>query len=415
MNLTDGFMESSTTRLLRMLFIITFLALIPSAYVQAQSNLERGIYEAYKKATAEAAAKEKRARKNANAETEKIEKAQAEARAKAEERARAAAAEAERIRKEEQFKASKAELMNSLQGLGSSSKSGSGYSSGLRGLSSDGGSNNSRSSYSSGLRGMAGEHASGENRTYLNSGLRGLSSENKNNNQSSYSSSSQGLSSETSGSNYSSKTSNPTTFQAKSSYESTRENSSAILKRTEPASKKVASRSHYTSSSGYAQYVADVEPEPIYFHSTEANFFRIGSPEPQDKSLDDFIDAFEQKVDVWKENGGHEVLAIVGEQITTFARVAVSASSVIGSQIMKLVEIVSDAKDLNNLETNIVNNSIDAYKKAAVTQNPRYVDEALQDIQQKVDQYADKKIGIRNGAKQTTSNLAEAWTRSRMR
>lgn len=355
----------------RGLFLITIVIsfFLPTyAHAQDLSGLEREILR-QNRARAEEAARA-RAAENEAARVRAEENARAEAKKAAEQRARIEArklaVERERIRKE-QFTADKEALKNSMRGIetaGSTSR----FSSGLRGLSSNDGNN----SHNKGLKGLSAGEVTKNNSTDL-------------------------------------------AGPPNSSYKSTRENSSAPLKRAEPASKKVASRSHYTSSSGYAQYVADVEPEPIYFHSTEANFFRIGSPEPQDKSLDDFIDAFEQKVDVWKENGGHEVLAIVGEQITTFARVAVSASSVIGSQIMKLVEIVSDAKDLNNLETNIVNNSIDAYKKAAVTQNPRYVDEALQDIQQKVDQYADKKIGIRNGAKQTTSNLAEAWTRSRMR
>ena len=411
--------------LMQRILIITLFALAYPTYSQAQSidwqidQLDKALRREIEKERNKQGRSKKERRKEREDEKRWEEERERE-RSRAEERARA---EAERIRKEEEFKASKAELLNSLRGNESSSQSGSGYSSGLRGLSSDGNGNNARSSYSIGLRGFSEEHQYEGSKTY-SSEFRELSNDGRSNsNQSSYSSGSKDLSSDSQRNGYSSSVSNSNVNTVSSGVYANRQSSSSFInekpasikQRTIPTSLRKAGRSNYSSITQYTQYVATVDPEPIYFHSIEANFFRMGSSETQDKSLADYVDAFEQKVDVWKEEGGHEILTFVGDQITSFARATVSNSSVIGAQIMKIVDIYSEAADLKNLHVNIANKGFDAIKRSVATNNPRYIDEALHDIQQKIDQYAEEKIGFKNSAKQTTSNLAGVWTRSRIR
>lgn len=349
-----------------------------------------------------------------------------------------------RRQREEEFKADKANLQGTLKGI-DVGESSIGFCAGLRGLSDDGPNNNNQASYSKGLRGLAETSPSPNGNSNYSSGLRGYSNDYSEQYPSSTrnattASDSRIYSNDVIKSNTNSKDSekitNTNTVYAISSSsphieqhrESNRLRNQMVYQESDIHGYSSSNNASFNSISRigssveYTRYVVINKPEPVYYQGPGTSFFRMDLSE---ESKEPILDRIEQRIDIWREAGEHKVLTYVGDQLTGLARKTISSSSAIGSQVVKVYDIVKDIAGVKNMEMNIINRSIEASKKSIITGNPDYVNEVNQvnhkEVQSYLNNYMENKGYIPPSSRKldkkgqdVTKKVAETWVRSRI-
>ena len=133
----------------------------------------------------------------------------------------------------------------------------------------------------------------------------------------------------------------------------------------------------------YTRYVSVAwNPKPVY---CEPRFWVMAHNESSDKL---WLDKVESKVWDWQEQGKHKLLVTAGDELVGFAKKTVSSISVVGTQIMKVYDIIKDIAGVQNLQVNIVQSSINAINESAITGNHRYVKEVNRQSNKQVNDYA---------------------------
>lgn len=310
------------------------------------------------------------------------------------------AAEAERIRKEEEFKADKAELQGSMRGY-NSNNSFYGYSGGLKGVSNDGSLTSDPTDFSSGLKGIGNKSTSGERKSLYGSGLRDYSDDN-----SITDANSSTLRIEEASSKYNTiNEDTPTNIKLEPSTRSNVGNSSnqtcSNTTQFRGNNASYSSSSTHTKSSNakktylsyeYTRYVTINNPEAAYYTGPGSYYYSIDSSDNYEEPL---IDRIEQRIDLWREEGRNKALTYIGDKLTGFARKTISAKSAMGVQAIKVLDVFKDIAGVYNVEKRIINRTLDATKKTIITGDSRYIDEVQpinkKEVNDQLDSYLDSK------------------------
>ena len=282
-------------------------------------------------------------------------------------------AEAERIRKEEEFRADKTELQESLRGY-KSAGSASGYSSGLRGLSNYNSNNNERTSFSSGLRGVSDDSSPAGGKTNYSAGLKGYSEETSNTNI--YAKSDE-MNNNASGNEKNEELYSPTITR------DTRVNSNTYS--LDSKSGLSLTHKHFASTKDYTTYISVYNPQPIYYQGQGSSFYRMGIAEDGDGA---WLDLIEEKIDIWREAGEYKVLTYIGDKLTGFARETVSKSSTVGAWFYKVLDIANEGVGIKNLVVKTAERNLNAIRKSTISMTPRYVNDANKTNKREIDSYA---------------------------
>lgn len=417
----------------RVVFFITLCLISTSVCGQNLNGLEEKLQKKFNEAILE---KERKAKKNERSEAKS--RQQSEAVREAEIRR---AKEAEKERREMEFVADKDNLQKSLRGNESSGSSTS-FSSGLRGISDNKNVNGNRAVLYNGLRGVSDGNSIPE--TFgIESELRGYSNEslpranpventvkstliedNSNNadllsNPKSNTRSSGIVSSHSYEASFSA-TDDPEGTSSILSYNS----SYLSIEQNHIATRNTSNQSVTPTlpNQDYIRFIQADKPEPKYYHGQNVGSYRIvASDIPQDS----FLEKIEQRIDLWREEAKHEVITYMGDKLTRLARKTISGSSAIGTQIVKVYDIIRNISDVKNMEMNIITKTLDATSKSIKTEDASFVNETLQKDKKDADTYLFTYMEKNNyippspqkitqKAKDVTKTAGEAWIYSRI-
>lgn len=250
-------------------------------------------------------------------------RAQEEAERIAEEAAR----KAEEARREEEFVADKDNLQSSLRGT-DYSRSSQDFSTGLRGLSDNVQKDGENSGFANGLRGLSENSTLKAENQEFRTDLRGIGG-----------------------------------------------SSSSVSK---------GGKMNYISSFEYAQLVALAQTEPIRYYGGNTSFSSLSNAGAPKESI---LESVERKIDIWRDEGKHRLLTYWGDKLTGLARKTITTSSALGTQVVKVYDIMNDIADVKNVEMNVINRTLDASKKSILTGDRRHVEEVLPINRSEVDNH----------------------------